>query len=61
MKVAITGATGLLGGNLAVLLAEAGTEVVCTRRSGSRTEHLAHLPIVWKEADLADVLGARCA
>lgn len=52
MRVAITGATGLLGSNLAVLLVEAGHTVRCTRRATSNVRHLEHLPIEWVEADL---------
>ena len=54
MKAVITGATGLLGGNLALqLLAEdSGIEVVCTRRRTSRIEHLGDAAIQWVEADL---------
>lgn len=54
MRVVVTGATGLLGGNLALLLADAGHEVVATRRATSRTDHLDR-PIRWVEADLSDV------
>ncbi len=54
MRVAITGASGLLGGNLAVALAAAGYEVVATRRAGTKVAHLAGVPITWREAELAD-------
>lgn len=54
MRVAITGATGLVGANLAHLLIERGHEVRCTRRASSKAGHLAELPIVWVEADLSD-------
>ena len=40
MRAVVTGASGLLGGNLALLLQEAGHDVVCTRRAGSRVKHL---------------------
>jgi dihydroflavonol-4-reductase len=53
-RVAITGASGLLGGNLAAILCSDGHTVVATRRRGSRVDHLAHLPIEWCEADLDD-------
>jgi dihydroflavonol-4-reductase len=54
MRVAITGASGLLGGNLAAELVAAGHEVVATRRAGTKTSHLDDLPIAWREADLGD-------
>lgn len=54
MRVAITGATGLVGANLANLLTEGGHEVLCTRRASSRAAHLAELPIQWVEAHLGD-------
>lgn len=50
--VTITGATGLLGGNLATALREAGHTVRCTRRATSKAGHLAHLDLEWVEADL---------
>ena len=54
-RVAITGASGLLGGNLAAELVAAGHEVVATRRAGTRVEHLADVPITWRDADLGSV------
>jgi dihydroflavonol-4-reductase len=51
----VTGASGLLGGNLAAALIDAGHRVVATRRGSTRAEHLADLPIEWVEADLGDV------
>jgi dihydroflavonol-4-reductase len=53
-RVAITGASGLLGGNLAAELIAAGHEVVAIRRAGSKVAHLDHVPIAWREAELAD-------
>jgi len=53
-RVAITGATGLVGGNLAKALLERGHEVVCTKRSTSRTDHLDELDVSWVEATLGD-------
>jgi dihydroflavonol-4-reductase len=53
MRVAITGASGLLGGNLAAELIATGHEVVATRRAGTQVEHLADLPITWRDAELA--------
>ena len=52
MQVAITGASGLLGGNLAAELIAAGHQVVATRRQGTQVKHLADLPIEWREAEL---------
>ena len=52
-KVAITGASGLLGGNLAVALAAAGHQVVATKRAGSKVAHLDDVAIEWRDADLA--------
>lgn len=57
MRVAITGASGLLGGNLAAELIAAGHEVVATRRAGTQVAHLSDLPIEWRDADLADEAG----
>ena len=55
MRVAITGASGLLGGNLAAALIEAGHDVIATRRGATKVEHLADLEIAWRDADLDDV------
>ena len=54
-RVVITGASGLLGGNLAAQLLGAGHTVVATRRESTRVDHLADLPIEWAMADLGDV------
>lgn len=51
--VAITGASGLLGGNLAAELVSAGHQVVATRRAGTKVAHLDDLPIEWRDGDLA--------
>ncbi len=58
-RVVITGASGLLGGNLAALLREQGHEVVATRRAGTRVAHLDDLALTWVDADLgsADALA----
>lgn len=53
-RVAITGASGLLGGNLAAALCADGHEVVALRRAGSAVAHLDDLPITWREAELGD-------
>ena len=60
-KVAITGASGLLGGNLAVELIAAGHHVIATRRAGTRVAHLDDLPIEWREADLGSVAALTTA
>ena len=52
-RVAITGASGLLGGNLAAALVAAGHDVRATRRAGTQVRHLADLAIDWRDADLA--------
>jgi dihydroflavonol-4-reductase len=52
-RVAITGASGLLGGNLAAILTAAGHHVIATRRAGTQVAHLADLPIDWRDADLS--------
>jgi len=48
----ITGASGLLGGNLAAELLAAGHQVRATRRGSTKLEHLDDLAIEWVEADL---------
>lgn len=52
MKAVITGATGLLGGNLARELIADSVEVVATRRQQSHIDHLSDVPITWIEAGL---------
>ncbi len=54
LRVGVTGASGLLGGNLAVLACERGDAVVATRRGSSRVKHLEAFPIRWADADLSD-------
>lgn len=54
MLAAITGATGLVGANLAEALLAAGHRVRATRRATSRLEHVADLDIQWVEAPLSD-------
>jgi dihydroflavonol-4-reductase len=54
-RVAITGASGLLGGNLAAELIAAGHQVVATKRAGSVVKHLADLPIEWRDAELGSI------
>lgn len=56
MRAAITGATGLLGSNLALLLLEQGVKVRCTYRGSlAATQHLAGFDIEWVRAELSDV------
>lgn len=54
VRCAVTGATGLLGGNLAVALLDAGHEVVATKRRSSDASHLDAFDIQWVDASLAD-------
>lgn len=54
MRVALTGASGLLGGNLAIALCARGDTVVATRRGTSRVKHLDGYPIEWVDADLGE-------
>lgn len=57
MRAALTGATGLLGANLAELLVQRGWTVTATRRASSDTRVLDDLPITWVEASLSDPDG----
>jgi len=52
--VAITGASGLVGSNLAHLLVNYGHKVIGVKRSTSKIDHLSHLPLVWVDANLND-------
>lgn len=54
MRAAVTGATGLLGSNLAIELIDQGHEVRATRRATSGVDHLDGRPVDWVEGDLAD-------
>ncbi|MBL0219167.1 MAG: NAD-dependent epimerase/dehydratase family protein [Myxococcales bacterium] len=54
-RVAVTGASGLLGGNLVAALVGAGHEVVALRRGTSKVSQLDDLAITWREAALGDV------
>lgn len=60
-RVVVTGASGLLGGNLAAALIGDGHHVVATRRGSTRVDHLADLPIEWVSADLGDVAALTAA
>jgi dihydroflavonol-4-reductase len=51
-RVAVTGASGLLGGNLAAELVAAGHQVVAIRRAGTKASHLEDLAIEWQDAEL---------
>jgi dihydroflavonol-4-reductase len=53
-RVALTGTSGLVGGNLAAELITNGHQVVAIRRTGTKLAHLADLAIEWHDADLAD-------
>ena len=50
----ITGASGLLGANLAEALLAGGHRVRATRRASTRVDHLADLAIEWALADLGE-------
>ena len=52
--ICITGATGLLGGNLAIDLIGKGHKVRCIKRKRSFIGHLSDYPIDWVEGDLGD-------
>src|SRR5688572_19198898 len=54
MRIAITGASGLVGANVAEQAIAQGHEVVCLKRGSSRVAHLDHLPIRWASGDLGD-------
>jgi dihydroflavonol-4-reductase len=60
-RVVVTGASGLVGGNLAAALIADGHQVVATRRESTKTDHLADLPIEWVTADLGDVAALTAA
>jgi dihydroflavonol-4-reductase len=52
MLAAITGASGLLGGNLAIELLKQGHRVRATRRGQSKVAHLEPFDIEWVSAEL---------
>jgi dihydroflavonol-4-reductase len=54
MKAAITGASGLLGANLAVALVAAGHSVRATKRGTTKVAHLGSVAIEWVPGDLDD-------
>jgi dihydroflavonol-4-reductase len=53
--VVITGASGLLGGNLAAELVAGGHRVAATKRATSKVKHLDDLPIEWRDGDLDSI------
>ena len=53
-RAAITGATGLLGANLADHLLSEGYEVKACKRKSSKIDHLSSLNIEWHDAPLDD-------
>jgi dihydroflavonol-4-reductase len=57
MLAAITGATGLLGANLARELLARGHSVRATRRASSDVSHLGGMAVEWASADLGDPGG----
>jgi len=54
-RVVVTGASGLLGGNLAALLIADGHQVVAIRRGATKATHLEDLAIEWHSAELGSV------
>ncbi|MBK7919637.1 MAG: NAD-dependent epimerase/dehydratase family protein [Chloroflexi bacterium] len=52
--IAITGATGFIGGALARALAAQGDEIVALARPSASRDHLADLPITWVSGDVTD-------
>lgn len=61
MRAAITGASGLVGGNLARELVRQGYAVRAIRRSPASIAHLADQPIDWLPGDLDDVASLTAA
>ena len=57
MRVALTGATGLVGANLVKALNEAGHRVSATKRATSDTRALSQMQVDWVEASLSDQEG----
>ena len=57
----ITGATGLLGGNLAAALCAAGVRVRAVRAPAAPFDHLRHLDVDWAVADVNDEPALRRA
>jgi dihydroflavonol-4-reductase len=61
MRTVVTGASGLLGGNLALELIAQGHDVRATRRTAASTKHLDGHPIEWVPGDLDDVDALQAA
>src|SRR5688500_3019242 len=61
MLAAITGASGLLGANLAEILLREGHRVRATRRATTRADHVSDLAIEWVEGDLSSVADLTAA
>ncbi len=61
MLATITGATGLLGANLAIELLKQGHTVRATKRASSKTAHLTAFDIEWVDASLGDVASLTAA
>ncbi len=61
MQTVLTGATGLLGGNLAIELLNQGHAVRATKRSSSRIDHLSAFDIEWVDASLGGTDSLRAA
>lgn len=57
----VTGASGLLGGNLVIELLARGHRVRATRRASSRIAHLDPFDIEWVDTDLSDRAGLEAA
>ena len=50
----MTGATGMLGANLAIKLHNSGYAVRCLKRPESKTWHLRRFPVEWVDGDVTD-------
>lgn len=61
MRVVVTGASGLVGANLAIALKAQGHAVRCTRRAMSRVDHLRDYAFEWWDAPLDDLKSLRRA
>jgi dihydroflavonol-4-reductase len=61
VNAVVTGASGLVGGNLALELLAQGHAVRATRRSAASTAHLDGHPIDWVAGDLEDAASLRAA
>jgi dihydroflavonol-4-reductase len=61
MLAVVTGATGLLGGNLAIELLHQGYQVRALRRAGSQVDHLAAFDIDWVGGHLGDPASLEAA